>query len=72
MGDLESLKAVAAFGLTTNNIKDLVNQLGSLSVMTLGPIVTSARLTKDKVVGTEELTEWASTDGVHGTRLQID
>ena len=29
-------------------------------------------MTEDKVVGTEELTEWASTNSVHGTRLEID
>lgn len=56
--------------------------------MTLGPIVscdvlfdvllkfmtfpTSTALTKDEVVGTEELTERTSTDGVHCAGLQID
>ena len=39
--------------------------------MTLGPVVTSTGLTEDEVVGSEELTEWASTDGVHGTWLKI-
>jgi hypothetical protein len=40
--------------------------------MTLSPVVTSAGLTEDKVVGTEELTEGTSTDSIHGTWLQID
>lgn len=34
--------------------------------------LTSTALTKDEVVGTEELTERTSTDGVHCTGLQID
>jgi hypothetical protein len=39
--------------------------------VTLGPVVTGTGLTEDEVVGSEELTEWASTDGVHGTWLKI-
>jgi hypothetical protein len=39
--------------------------------MALGPVVTSTRLSEDKVVRAEELTERTSTDRVHGTRLQI-
>lgn len=72
VGDLETLEAIAAFGLTTDNIEDLVDQLGTLSVMTLCPVVTSTRLAEDEVVGAEELSERSSTDGVHGTGLEID
>jgi len=39
--------------------------------MTLGPVVTGTGLTEDKVVWSEELTEWAGSDGVHGTWLEI-
>jgi hypothetical protein len=69
---LESLKAITAFGLTTNDVKDLVNQLSTLGVMALGPIVSSTGLTEDKVIRTEELTERTGADGVHGTGLKID
>jgi hypothetical protein len=72
VGDLEALEAVTALSLTADDIENLVDQLGTLSVMTLGPIVTSTGLAEDKVVGTEELSEGTSTDGVHGTRLQVD
>lgn len=72
VSDLETLEAVAALGLTTDNIQDLVDQLGTLGVMTLGPVVASTGLTEDEVVGTEELTERTGTDGVHGTGLQVD
>ena len=39
--------------------------------MTLGPVVTSTSLSENEVVGSEELTEWAGSDGVHGTWLEI-
>jgi len=39
--------------------------------VTLGPIVTSSGLSENKVIGTEELTEWTSTDGVHGSWFEV-
>jgi hypothetical protein len=72
VGDLKALQAVAALGFTTNDIKNLVNKLCSLSVMTLGPVVSSTRLTEDEVIGTEELTERTSSDRVHCARFKVD
>jgi hypothetical protein len=72
VGDLETLEAVASLGLTADNIDDLVDELGTLGVVTLGPVVTGTGLTEDEVVGTEELAKGTSTDSVHGTGLQID
>jgi hypothetical protein len=72
VGDLETLEAVTALSLTTNDIKNLVDKLSTLSVMSLCPVVTSAGLTEDEVVGAEELTERTSADSIHGTRLQIN
>jgi hypothetical protein len=72
VGDLETLEAVASLGLTADDIDDLVDELGTLGVVTLGPVVTSTRLAEDEVVGTEELAKGTGTDSVHGTRLQID
>jgi hypothetical protein len=72
VGDLEALEAVATFSLAADNIENLVNKLRALSVVALGPVVTSAGLTKDEVVRTEELAEGTSTDGVHGARLEVD
>jgi hypothetical protein len=37
-----------------------------------GPVVASATLTKDKVVGSEEVTEGTGSDGIHGTWFEID
>lgn len=72
MGDLEALEAVAGFGLAADDIDNLVNQFGTLGVVTLGPVVTSTRLAENKVVGTEELTKGTGTDGIHGTGLEVD
>jgi hypothetical protein len=71
MGHLESLKAIAGLSLLTDNIKHRVNQLSSLSVVTLGPIVTSTSLTKHEVIRAEKLSKRSSTDRVHGSRLEV-
>ena len=72
VGDLETLQAVTALGLTADDIENLVNKLGTLGVVTLSPVVTSTGLTEDEVVGAEKLAEGAGADSVHGTGLQID
>merc|ERR1711990_470906 len=46
VGDLESLEAIATFSFLSDNIEDGVNELGSLGVVTLGPIVTSTSLSE--------------------------
>merc|ERR1712157_269308 len=58
--ELEALKAIASLSLLTNDIQDGVDQLSTLGVVTLGPVVTSSGLTEDKVVRSEELTERSS------------
>jgi hypothetical protein len=49
VGDLETLKTVGCLGLSSDNIENRVNELGTFSVMTLCPIVTSTALTKDAI-----------------------
>merc|ERR1711977_772103 len=71
VAELEALEAVARLGLLTHDIEDGVDQLGTLGVVALGPVVTSASLAENKVVGAEELTEGTGTDGVHGTGLEV-
>ena len=71
VGDLETLEAVATFGFLSDDIEDGVDELGSLGVVTLGPVVTGTGLSEDEVVWSEELTEWSSSDGVHGSWLKI-
>jgi hypothetical protein len=72
VGDLEALQAVATLSLATDDIQDLVNQLSTLSVMTLGPVVSSTGLAENEVVGTEQLAEGTGADSVHGAGLEID
>merc|ERR1719272_113451 len=71
VGDLESLEAIAALSFLADNIEDGVDKLGTLGVMSLGPVVSGTGLSEDKVVGAEELTERSSTDGIHGAGLEI-
>lgn len=71
VGDLETLKAIASFGFLSSDIENGVNEFGSLGVVTLGPVVTGTGLTEDEVVRSEELTEGASSNGVHGSGLEI-
>jgi hypothetical protein len=71
VGDLETLEAIATFGFLSNDIEDGIDELGSLGVMTLGPVVTGTGLSEDKVVRSEELTERSGSDGVHGSWLKI-
>jgi hypothetical protein len=72
VGNLESLKAVTTLGFAADDVKNRVDKLSTLSVMTLRPVVTSTRLTKDEVVGTEKVAERTSTNSIHCTWLQVD
>ena len=72
VGDLETWRQSQPSASRADDIENLVDQLGTLSVVTLCPVVTSTRLAEDEVVGAEKLTERSSADGVHGAGLQID
>jgi hypothetical protein len=71
VGNLESLEAIATFSFLSDNIEDRVDKLSSLSVVTLGPVVTGSGLSEDEVVWSEELSEWSGSDGVHGAGFEI-
>jgi len=71
VGNLETLEAIATFGFLSDDIEDGVDELGTFGVMTLGPVVTGTSLSEDEVVWSEELTEWSSSDGVHGSWFEI-
>mmetsp|Transcript_3263 Transcript_3263/g.5367 ORF Transcript_3263/g.5367 Transcript_3263/m.5367 type:complete len:233 (+) Transcript_3263:1320-2018(+) len=71
VADLEALKAIAGLSLLADNIKDRVNELSTLSVVTLSPVVTGTSLAEDKVVRAENLTIGTRADGIHGTGLKI-
>jgi hypothetical protein len=71
VSDLEALEAIATLSLLTDDVKDRVDELSTFGVVTLGPVVTGTGLSEDEVVRSEELTERSSTDGVHGTGLEV-
>jgi hypothetical protein len=39
--------------------------------MSFGPVITGSGLSEDEVVGSEELTERSSSNGIHGTGFKI-
>jgi len=71
VGDLETLETVATFGFLSDDVEDGVDEFGTFGVVTLGPVVSGSGLTEDEVIGSEELTERSSSDGVHGSGFKI-
>merc|ERR1712196_79330 len=71
MGHLEPLQAVAALRLLADHVEHRVDELSTLGVMSLRPVVACSGLAEDEVVRTEELAERARAHGVHGTRLEV-
>ena len=43
----------------------------TLSVVALSPVVSSSRLSKHEVVGSEDLSEGSAPDAVHGAGLKV-
>mmetsp|Transcript_12357 Transcript_12357/g.25957 ORF Transcript_12357/g.25957 Transcript_12357/m.25957 type:complete len:484 (+) Transcript_12357:61-1512(+) len=71
VADLEALEAIAGLGLLAHNVEHGVDQLSTLCVVSLSPVVASTGLAEHEVVGAEDLTVRAGADGVHGTGLKI-
>ena len=71
VANLEALEAITRLGLLADDVEDGVDQLGSLSVVALRPVVTGASLAENEVVGAEDLAEGAGADGVHGAGLEV-
>merc|ERR1719234_2921490 len=72
MCELETLKTIATFCLLPHHIKHAVHKLCTFCVVTLGPVVASTTLPKDKVVRPEDLAVGSAPDGVHGAGLEVD
>ena len=66
------LKTIARLSFLSDNIENGVDELSSFCVVALSPVVSSTRLTEDEIVRSEDLTEWARSDRVHGAGLKID
>lgn len=72
VAELEALEAITGLSFFADGVENGIDEFSAFGIITLGPVVTSSGLTEDKVVGTEELAEWAGTDRIHGTGLEID
>ena len=57
--------------LLSDDVEDGVDQLCAFGVVALSPVVACTSLAEDEVVRSEELSEWACADGVHGSRFQV-
>ncbi|KAL4587729.1 hypothetical protein LXL04_000603 [Taraxacum kok-saghyz] len=66
-----TLQAITILGLLSNNIQNRVDQLSTFSIMSLRPIVTGTRLTKNKVIRPEDLSICSRSETVHRPWLQI-
>lgn len=66
-----TLKTVAVLRLLAHDIENGIDKLGTLSVVTLGPVVPGSGLPEHEVVWAEDLAVWPRPDTVHGSRLQI-
>ncbi len=55
-----------------DDVHDGIDELSTLSVVSLSPVVSGSALSKDKVVGAEDLSKGSRADGVHGSGLKID
>merc|ERR1719223_2657277 len=71
VGNLESLKHVTSLGFLADDVHDAIDELSSLGVVTLGPVISSSALSVYKVIGAEDLSVLSAADGVHGTWLKI-
>ena len=57
VSQLESLETVTALSFLADNIEDRVDELSSLCVMSLGPVVSSSRLSEHEVVRSKDLSK---------------
>ena len=71
MAQLESLKTVATFRFLPDHIENRVDELSSLGVVSLSPVVSCTGLSEHEVVWSENLSERSRSDGVHGSGFQV-
>lgn len=66
-----TLQTVTVLGLLPHHVKHRINQLRSLGVVPLGPVVSGAGLSKDEVIGSENGTNRTRPECVHCARFEI-
>ena len=70
--ELEPLKTVAALRFLAHDVEDGIDQFGTFRVMTLGPVVTGARLSENEIIWPKQLAKRSGADRVHRARLQVN
>merc|ERR1719391_1810808 len=69
---LKALRTVARLRLAADDVNRLIDQLGALGVMTLGPIVARTRRTEAHIVGLEQRAHRRGFDHIHNAWLEVD
>mmetsp|Transcript_7107 Transcript_7107/g.43999 ORF Transcript_7107/g.43999 Transcript_7107/m.43999 type:complete len:507 (+) Transcript_7107:1893-3413(+) len=68
---LETLQAIAGLGFLAHHVQHGIDEFCAFGVVSLGPVVSGSGLSKDEIVGTEDLSKRAGTHGVHGSGFQV-
>ena len=72
MSHLEALETISVLSFLSYSVHDFVNDLSTLSVFALSVAIASATLSKDHVIGAEELSEAGRPQTVNNARLEVD
>merc|ERR1719471_186423 len=72
VGNLEALDVAGALRLLTDDIDGLLDDLGALGVVALGPVVARAGVSEHEVVGLESLADRRGGDNIERTGLEVD
>mmetsp|Transcript_7106 Transcript_7106/g.43991 ORF Transcript_7106/g.43991 Transcript_7106/m.43991 type:complete len:229 (+) Transcript_7106:2978-3664(+) len=66
-----TLQAIAGLGFLAHHVQHGIDEFCAFGVVSLGPVVSGSGLSKDEIVGTEDLSKRAGTHGVHGSGFQV-
>merc|ERR1719394_466155 len=72
VGNLEALDVARALSLLTDDIDGLLDDLGALGVVALGPVVARAGVSEHEVIGLEGLADRRGGDNIERTGLEVD
>jgi len=66
-----TLQAVAGLGFLAHHVQDGIDELRPFGVVSLGPVVPGAGLSKHEVVGSEDLSKGTGPHGIHGSWFEV-
>lgn len=72
MEELEALERVGVLDLLAEDVEDGVDELSTLGVVALGPVVSGTALAVDEGVRAEQVRKGARADEVDDSGLEVD